>query len=90
MGDDWFHNGAFREQGMNYIYEQEATRGNEEKWWTNHFDDYDVFMESVSAGELGRRHGLDQVGFWRKLLDHPSYDAWCRSRRWIAFSRRSR
>ena len=76
MGDDWFHNGAFREQNMNYIYDQEATRGNEEKSWTNHFDDYDVFMESVSAGELGRRHGLDQVGFWRKLLDHPSYDSW--------------
>ena len=76
MGDDWFHNGAFREQNMNYIYDQEATRGSEEKWWTNHLDDYDVFMEAVSAGELGRRHGLDQVGFWRKLLDHPSYDSW--------------
>jgi uncharacterized protein len=76
MGDDWFHNGAFREQNMNYIYDQEATRGNDEKWWTNHLDDYDVFMEAVSAGELGRRHGLDQVGFWRKLLDHPSYDSW--------------
>jgi putative CocE/NonD family hydrolase len=76
MGDDWFHNGAFREQNMNYIYDQEATRSNDEKWWTNHYDDYDVFMESVSAGELGRRHGLDQVGFWRKLLEHPSYDAW--------------
>ena len=24
MGDDWFHNGAFRQQGMPYIYEQEA------------------------------------------------------------------
>jgi putative CocE/NonD family hydrolase len=76
VGDDWFHNGAFREQNMNYIYEQEATRSNDEKWWTNHFDDYDVFMESVSAGELGRRHGLEQVGFWRKLLDHPNYDSW--------------
>jgi len=76
MGDDWFHNGAFREQNMNYIYDQEATRSNDEKWWTNHYDDYDVFMESVSAGELGRRHGLDQVGFWRKLLVHPTYDAW--------------
>jgi len=75
-GDDWFHNGAFREQNMNYIYDQEATRGNEEKWWTNHFDDYDVFMEAGSAGELGRRHGLEQVGFWRKLLEHPSYDFW--------------
>ena len=75
MGDDWFHNGAFREQNMPYIYEQEATRSNDEKWWTNHFDDYDVYMEAGSAGELGRRHGLEQVGFWRKILEHPSYDA---------------
>jgi len=75
-GDDWFHNGAFRQQNMPYIYEQEATRSNSEHWWTNHFDDYDVYMEAGSAGELGRRHGLEQVGFWRKLLDHPSYDSW--------------
>ena len=26
MGDDWFHNGAFREQNMPYIYDQESTR----------------------------------------------------------------
>ncbi len=26
MGDDWFHNGAFRQQNMQYIYEQEARR----------------------------------------------------------------
>ncbi|HEY2943726.1 MAG TPA: CocE/NonD family hydrolase, partial [Vicinamibacteria bacterium] len=28
--------------------------------------------------ELGRRHGLEQVGFWRKVLEHPSYDAFWR------------
>jgi putative CocE/NonD family hydrolase len=78
MGDDWFHNGAFRQQNMGYIYEQEATRRNEAKWWTNHFDDYDVYMEAGSAGELGRRHGLGQVGFWRKVLEHPSYDGFWR------------
>lgn len=76
MGDDWFHNGAFRQQNMPYIYEQEGTRRNDEKWWTDYFDDYDVYMEAGSAGELGRRHGLEQVGFWRKLLEHPAYDAW--------------
>ena len=31
MGDDWFHNGAFREQNMPYIYEQEGTRDNNAK-----------------------------------------------------------
>lgn len=78
MGDDWFHHGAFRQQGMSYIYDQEATRANDIKWWTSHFDDYDMFMEAVSAGELGRRRGMDQLGFWRKLLEHPSYDAFWR------------
>ncbi len=78
MGDDWFHNGAFREQGMGYIYEQEATRKSEAKWWRNHFDDYDMYLEAGSAGELGRRHGMEQIGFWRKLLEHPSYDAFWR------------
>jgi putative CocE/NonD family hydrolase len=77
-GDDWFHNGAFRQQGMSYIYDQEATRSNDVKWWTSHFDDYDMFMEAGSAGELGRRRGLEQVGFWRKLLEHPGYDAFWR------------
>ncbi|HXS00008.1 MAG TPA: CocE/NonD family hydrolase, partial [Pyrinomonadaceae bacterium] len=75
MGDDWFHNGAFRQQGMSYIYDQQATRANDIKWWTSHFDDYDMFMEAGSAGELGRRRGLEQVGFWRKILEHPSYDS---------------
>jgi uncharacterized protein len=75
MGDDWFHNGAFREQNMPYIYEQDGTRDNSAKWWTDHFDDYDVYMQAGSAGELGRRHGLEQMGFWRKILEHPSYDA---------------
>ena len=74
-GDDWFHNGAFREQMMPYIYEQEATRSGEARWWTSNFDDYDMYMQAGSAGELGRRRGLEQVGFWRKILEHPSYDA---------------
>ena len=74
-GDDWFHNGAFREQGLSYIFEQEATRDNTAKWWSSHYDDYDMFMEAGSAGELGRRHKLEQVGFWRKIVEHPAYDA---------------
>ena len=78
MGDDWFHYGAFRQQGMPYIHDQEATRKNDEEWWTSHFDEYDMFMAPGSAGELGRRHGLEQVGFWRKILEHPSYDAFWR------------
>ena len=78
IGDDWFHNGAFRQLGATYIYEQEADRKNEEKWWTSHFDDYGTYLSAGSAGELGRRHGLEQLGFWKELTEHPSYDAFWR------------
>jgi len=78
MGDDWFHNGAFRQIGASYIYEQEADRKNDVHWWTSHFDDFDTFLQAGSAGELGKRRGLEQVGFWRKILAHPSYDAFWR------------
>src|SRR5436190_4132260 len=75
MGDDWFHNGAFREQNLPYIYEQDGSRSNDYKWWTTHFDDYDMYMKAGSAGELGRQRGLEQTGFWRKLTEHPAYDS---------------
>ncbi|HEX7545403.1 MAG TPA: CocE/NonD family hydrolase, partial [Gemmatimonadaceae bacterium] len=78
MGDDWFHNGAFRQQNMPYIYEQDGSRDNSAKavkWWITHWDDYDMYLQAGSAGELGRRRGLEQMGFWRKILAHPSYDA---------------
>jgi uncharacterized protein len=78
MGDDWFHNGAFRQFGLSYIYSQEATRANDIKWWNGHADDYDVFMRGGSAGELGRRRGLEQLGFWQKIVEHPAYDAFWR------------
>jgi putative CocE/NonD family hydrolase len=74
MGDDWFHNGAFRQVGISYIYEQEATRDNSALWWTTNYDDYDTFMRAGSIGELGRQRGMDQIGFWKKIMEHPAYD----------------
>ena len=75
MGDDWFHHGAFRQLNLNYIYEQEATRENDEMWWTDHHDDYDAFLEAGSAGAMAASHGEEQVGFYTKLTQHPNYDA---------------
>jgi uncharacterized protein len=75
MGDDWFHNGAFRQQNLPYIYEQIATRDNSVKWPSSYRDDYDLYMSASSAGELARRYGMAQLGFWNKMLAHPTYDA---------------
>ena len=76
IGDDWFHRGAFRMLGsLNYIYEQEATRANDEKFWTDHYDDYDAMLEAGSAGSLAASRGEDQLGFYRKLTQHTAYDS---------------
>ncbi len=74
-GDDWFHNGAFRQQNELYIYEQDGSRSNDFKWPTSTYDDYAMFMRATSAGNLAKQRGLDQMGFWNKVTAHPAYDA---------------
>ncbi len=74
-GDDWFHNGAFRQQNLPYIYEQTATRSNDAHWLSSNFDDFDMYMRAGSAGELAKQRNMDQIGFWKKITDHPAYDS---------------
>jgi putative CocE/NonD family hydrolase len=74
-GDDWFHNGAFRLDSLTYIHGQEATRASDVSWWSDHYDDYDAWLTVGSASEMARLHGLEQVGFTAKVMNHPAYDA---------------
>ncbi|MGB6974260.1 MAG: CocE/NonD family hydrolase [Terracidiphilus sp.] len=74
MGDDWFHYGAFREQMMPYIYSQEATRANTDDWWSNYHDDYTMYLDAGNPSVLAAEYGMGQLGFWNKIVEHPSYD----------------
>lgn len=74
-GDDWFHNGAFRQIGLSYIWEQVATRGNENKYEVAEADAYAHFMKYGSAGALATAQGLDQIGFWQKIKAHQAWDS---------------
>jgi uncharacterized protein len=77
MGDDWFHNGAFRQDAtLGYIYGQESARGRGESWWSSNRDTYDEYLRAGSAGAMAASRGLDQLGFWRALAAHPAYDAY--------------
>jgi hypothetical protein len=78
MGDDWFHHGAFRQNSLPFIWNQEATRDGSAVWYDTHFDEYEAYLAAGTAGELARRRRLDQTGFWRKILAHPTYDAFWR------------
>jgi uncharacterized protein len=74
-GDDWFHNGAFRLDSLTYFAGQEASRESDVPWWTDHYDDYDTWLNAGSASDMARLHGLEQVGFTSKVMNHPAYDA---------------
>jgi uncharacterized protein len=73
-GDDWFHNGAFRLDSLTYFHGQEATRGSDLAWWTDHYDDYDTWLSVGAANDMAKLHGLEQVGFTDKVMSHPAYD----------------
>jgi len=75
IGDDWFHNGAFRQAMMGYIYGQQATAASDLRWWSSGFDDYSILLRAGSAGAFGRAMGMEQLGFWVKLTEHPAYDS---------------
>ncbi len=76
IGDDWFHNGAFRQAMALYVYEQTAGKKNDFGWWTGSYDDYTRFLTAGSAGALGREMGMEQLPFWRRLTQHPAYDSY--------------
>jgi hypothetical protein len=73
-GDDWFHNGAFRQEMIGYVYGQTANKKSEEEWFTGTYDDYATFLRYGSAGAYGRAMGMEQLPFWLRLTQHPAYD----------------
>jgi uncharacterized protein len=75
MGDDWFHYGAYRQTNFDYLTEQTAKRGEGERIPREAHDDYTNFLRAGSAGDYARAAGLEQLPFWRKIHEHPAYDA---------------
>src|SRR5262245_39964373 len=78
MGDDWFHYGAFRQVNLDYFTEQTTVRGEGHAVVRQGYDDYENFRRAGSAGEWAKAAGFDQLPWWRKLSEHPAYDAFWR------------
>ena len=75
MNDDDFHGGAFRLIGYDYYYAQDAAKGDAGDLWRDAYDDYDTFLRAGSASDFVKSRGLGQLGWVRRLHDHPAYDA---------------
>jgi putative CocE/NonD family hydrolase len=73
-GDDWFHNGAFRQEMLSYVYGQTASKSSDQPWSSPGSDTYDAFLRYGSAGAYGKAMGMEQLPFWRRLTQHPAYD----------------
>ena len=74
VGDDWFHNGAFRQTAIDFLGAHLLPLREKTNLRKQDEDDYEFFLREVSAGALARRIGMDRLDFWKKLVAHPSYD----------------
>lgn len=75
MGDDWFHHGAFRLANIGWLGSQTGYKGKGTEPPSGVYDDYEQFRRVGSAGDWAKRSGYDQLPFWRRMSEHPSYDA---------------
>jgi putative CocE/NonD family hydrolase len=77
MGDDWFHNGAFRTGSLDYAVEQSTGKAEGEKAALGTGDDYTRFLEAGSMADYARRLGIENYPFVQKLFQDPAYtDFW--------------
>jgi putative CocE/NonD family hydrolase len=74
IGDDTFHNGAFRNQEFNYDVEQSTAKAEGAVVpAVGAGDDYTRFLEAGSSGDYARRWGIDQYPYVQKVMSHPAY-----------------
>ncbi len=81
MGDDFFHNGAFRQSyGYDYVYGMESNKENADVSYGKDkdgkpVDGFDYFLERGSFAEDVKKSGVKEpFPTWKLFLDHPSYD----------------
>jgi putative CocE/NonD family hydrolase len=73
-GDDWFHNGAFRQNSWHYHAGQTEVKGDGDAIATGVYDDYDAFLRAGSSGDFARKYGVADLPYSVKVMQHPAYD----------------
>jgi len=81
MGDDFFHNGAFRQSyGYDYVMGLESSKGETEVSYGKDkdgkpVDGYDFFLERGSFATAVKRSGSKMLPTWKLFLEDSSYDS---------------
>jgi uncharacterized protein len=73
IGDDAFHNGAFRNPTMDYVVAQSTAKAEGGRLAVGVGDDYTRYLEAGSTGDYAHQWGIDQYPFAQKLMRNPAY-----------------
>src|SRR5580698_3108169 len=73
IGDDFFHNGAFR-QTYGYDYAMGLETSKENAFTKLDQDAYDYFLDAGSFAGAVKKSGAGNLPTWQAFFDHPSYD----------------
>jgi len=75
-GDDFFHNGAFRQSyGYDYVKMMESSKENSKVTYGKDEDGYDFFLKRGSFQEDVKKSGSKDLPTWKLFLEHPAYDS---------------
>lgn len=81
MGDDFYHNGAFRLLELEYYYRQTTSRDNKYRAPYGHYDVFAFYLAAGNANAAMRQlMGDAPLPVWDRLATHSSYDATWRQR----------
>ncbi len=79
MGDDFFHNGAFRQSyGYDYVYGMEQSKGRTKVSYSKDggtVDGFEYFLKRGSFEEDVKQSGTKILPTWKLFLAHPAYDS---------------
>ncbi|HEX6636477.1 MAG TPA: CocE/NonD family hydrolase [Steroidobacteraceae bacterium] len=74
MGDDWFHNGAFRVSSIDYVVSLSTRKGDGDgDFALGGGDDYTRYLEAGSVADFAKQLGVMHYPGVRKFLDNPAY-----------------
>jgi len=77
MGDDFFHQGAFRQtQGVAYAAYIEGSGD----LTLGAYDQYEAYLKYPTLGQLARGTGIDTIPSWVGFREHPTFDAYWKAR----------
>jgi putative CocE/NonD family hydrolase len=75
MGDDFFHQGAFRQSyAIEWIHGRESKQAGTGPLDITRWDTYDWYLSFPSLDSLARATGAEKWPTWQRFVAHPAYD----------------